>query len=70
MSRRRHGIAHRQQPDQTIDRSQAAALLRAARAAGLDAHSDSADWALSALPGNRHARRLMRDQVVPYPVRW
>lgn len=58
MSRRRHGIPRREKPDQTLDREQAAALLRSARAGGLDAHSDSADWALSALPGNRHARRL------------
>lgn len=58
MSRRSHGIPSRERPDRTIDRKQAAALLRSARAGGLDAHSDSADWALSALPGNRHARRL------------
>ncbi|MDY7109984.1 MAG: hypothetical protein SYC29_15235, partial [Planctomycetota bacterium] len=58
MSRPSREKTGRALPEGTVDHGQAAELLRAARAAGLDTRNDSVEWALSMLPWNRHVRRL------------
>jgi tetratricopeptide (TPR) repeat protein len=58
MSRRHHAKPGRARQGQAIDRQEAAALLRAARAGAIEPLDDSTEWALTALPGCRHARRL------------
>jgi len=64
MSRHRHAIPGQARQGQAIDRNEAAALLRAARAGAVEPLDDSAEWAFSALPGSRHARRLATQRLL------